>query len=501
MISRPPRPRSGRRVPADMPDDLAELPRLPDPGDACRPVHPAVDRPGDRPRGRTGSPRHRLGRVPRATGRGRAGSRSATGSSRRTGDRGSRPRSPPPCIDWAQREHGVTRFRASTAPDNVGSQAIIANLGFVQTGIADGRDRWPRTRLRPRPGAMMADARSPDGPTLRHPRRPRRCRARRADRRRRTADLPDLDLRAGRRRSAASRLRVRPLAEPHPRSARAGHRDARGRRRTGSRSPPARRPRRPSPSSSVRATRSSSATTSTAGRTATSSRSASPGPASPRPPSSTSRPGWTRSGRRCQSGRDLVWLETPTNPLLKVVDIAAVAATVDRRRAAEGGRRPLHRGRQHVRLAGDPAATDPGRGHRLPLGDQVPGRPLRHDPRSGGHLGRRHRRAPAVPAERDGRRARPAGLLPRPARPADAAPSGRTPPVERARVAEAAPRPRRRGVGQLPGLRWHGLVHAGGRAAGGPRRSARSRSPRAPTGSPSPSRSAAWSRSSRSRPR
>jgi len=36
----------------------------------------------------------------------------------------------------------------------------------------------------------------------------------------------------------------------------------------------------------------------------------------------------------------IVWLETPTNPLLKVVDIAAVAATVERR-AAEGGRRPL----------------------------------------------------------------------------------------------------------------------------------------------------------------
>jgi cystathionine gamma-synthase len=36
----------------------------------------------------------------------------------------------------------------------------------------------------------------------------------------------------------------------------------------------------------------------------------------------------------------LVWFETPTNPLLKVVDIAAVVATVERR-ATEGGRRPL----------------------------------------------------------------------------------------------------------------------------------------------------------------
>ena len=36
----------------------------------------------------------------------------------------------------------------------------------------------------------------------------------------------------------------------------------------------------------------------------------------------------------------LVWFESPTNPLLKVVDIAAIAATVQRR-ATEGGRRPL----------------------------------------------------------------------------------------------------------------------------------------------------------------
>jgi cystathionine gamma-synthase len=36
----------------------------------------------------------------------------------------------------------------------------------------------------------------------------------------------------------------------------------------------------------------------------------------------------------------LVWFETPTNPLLKVVDIAAVVATVERR-ASEGGGRPL----------------------------------------------------------------------------------------------------------------------------------------------------------------
>jgi cystathionine beta-lyase/cystathionine gamma-synthase len=37
----------------------------------------------------------------------------------------------------------------------------------------------------------------------------------------------------------------------------------------------------------------------------------------------------------------LVWFETPTNPLLKVVDIAAIADVVARRSAESGGRRPL----------------------------------------------------------------------------------------------------------------------------------------------------------------
>ena len=37
-------------------------------------------------------------------------------------------------LDWARREHGIRRFRASTAPDNVASQAILARLGFKQVG-------------------------------------------------------------------------------------------------------------------------------------------------------------------------------------------------------------------------------------------------------------------------------------------------------------------------------------------------------------------------------
>jgi [ribosomal protein S5]-alanine N-acetyltransferase len=38
-------------------------------------------------------------------------------------------------FDWAAREHGVTRFRASIAPDNVASLAVAAHLGFRQTGV------------------------------------------------------------------------------------------------------------------------------------------------------------------------------------------------------------------------------------------------------------------------------------------------------------------------------------------------------------------------------
>jgi RimJ/RimL family protein N-acetyltransferase len=56
-------------------------------------------------------------------------------------------------FDWAYREHGVTRFRAATAPDNVASQAVLARFGFREVGVQmdeyDGpelvfeRDGWP----------------------------------------------------------------------------------------------------------------------------------------------------------------------------------------------------------------------------------------------------------------------------------------------------------------------------------------------------------------------
>ena len=56
-------------------------------------------------------------------------------------------------FDWAYREHAITRFRASTAPDNVASRAVLAKFGFRQVGSQiddlDGlelvfeRDDWP----------------------------------------------------------------------------------------------------------------------------------------------------------------------------------------------------------------------------------------------------------------------------------------------------------------------------------------------------------------------
>ena len=36
---------------------------------------------------------------------------------------------------WAEEEHGVRRFIASVSPTNEPSLALIANLGFVQTGV------------------------------------------------------------------------------------------------------------------------------------------------------------------------------------------------------------------------------------------------------------------------------------------------------------------------------------------------------------------------------
>ena len=147
---------------------------------------------------------------------------------------------------------------------------------------------------------------------------------------------------------------------------------------------------------------------------------------------------------------------------------------VVRERAAQAGRAgPLDRRRQHVRLARPAAAARARRRHRVPLGDEVPRRPLRHDPRRRGHARRRGRRAAAVPPERDGRRARAVRLLPRPARAADAPPAGRAPRGQRHGRRPVPRRSRRHRVGLLSG--------PGRRAARAPRR-ARSRPARCAAG-------------------
>ena len=109
----------------------------------------------------------------------------------------------------------------------------------------------------------------------------------------------------------------------------------------------------------------------------------------------------------------MVWIETPSNPLLKVIDISAVArlaavagaiTVVDNTFATPYLQRPLE-----LRRRPRPA-----------LGDEVPRRPFRRHRRADRDALRRARRAAALPPERRRRGAEPVRLLPRHARPADA---------------------------------------------------------------------------------
>ena len=70
----------------------------------------------------------------------------------------------------------------------------------------------------------------------------------------------------------------------------------------------------------------------------------------------------------------LVWVETPSNPLLNVVDIRRAADAAHRRGRAA-------RRRQHLRVAVPAAAAGARRRRRRALDHQVPGRPLRRDRR------------------------------------------------------------------------------------------------------------------------
>ena len=149
----------------------------------------------------------------------------------------------------------------------------------------------------------------------------------------------------------------------------------------------------------------------------------------------------------------LIWVETPTNPLLTVVDIEAVVA--------RSGRGPGGRG-QHIRHAGHPASTRVGRRRRGAFGHQVPGRPLGRGGRPGGVRRRGAARTSALRPERGGRGARPVRLLPGSPRPAHAPPSGGGTRRERAR-GERVPAYGRCAGRALAGLRRHGLVPAPGR--------------------------------------
>ena len=186
------------------------------------------------------------------------------------------------------------------------------------------------------------------------------------DRRGHHADLPDLDLRAGRRRRAARRLRLQPQRQPDPHGARGVPRRARGRPCAASRSPAgsaaedtllrtrlrAGRPRRHS-RRRLRRRRSGCSTR------------------------CSSRWGLrytavdqtdldaVRAAVRDETA--LVWCETPTNPLLR--DRRHRRAGRDRARGRRAARR-----RQHLRLALPPAAARARRRHRRALDDEVPRR-------------------------------------------------------------------------------------------------------------------------------
>ena len=188
----------------------------------------------------------------------------------------------------------------------------------------------------------------------------------------------------------------------------------------------------------------------------------------------------------------LVWFETPTNPLLKTVDIAAVAATVERR-AAEGGRRPL--------IVVDNTFASPAIQRPLTLGadivfhsatkylaghsDTILGLAVTSDDEVAERLRFLQNAMGAVPGPQD------CFLVLRGLRTLHLR-------VERhqsnaAAVAGVPARATGRRGGPLPGDRRDGVVRARSGLGSGRPRNGRSRSPRGRACSPWPSRWAAWS--------
>ena len=164
--------------------------------------------------------------------------------------------------------------------------------------------------------------------------------------------------------------------------------------------------------------------------------------------------------RRCTPETSMVWVETPTNPLLSLADLRAIAE-ICRARGI------LCAGRQHLRQPLGAAAARARLRHRRALGDQVPQRPLRRDRRRR----RRRRRRPAgaaaraarLPAERGRRDRRPVRQLPRAARREDAGAAHGAPLRQRARAGALAGAAAAGGAGALPGARLASAARAGAR--------------------------------------
>ncbi len=130
----------------------------------------------------------------------------------------------------------------------------------------------------------------------------------------------------------------------------------------------------------------------------------------------------------------LVWLETPTNPLLKVADVAAICTRVrefEPQGAGGGG--------QHLRHSISAAATGAGRPLRRAQHHQVPGRSLGCGRRGNPDQRCRSLRAAEIPAERHRGGSGTDGLLAGAARPEDAG------------AAHAAPLRQRPAGGRIPG--------------------------------------------------
>ena len=145
----------------------------------------------------------------------------------------------------------------------------------------------------------------------------------------------------------------------------------------------------------------------------------------------------------------LVWVETPTNPSLNVIDVAGVIerkrnalVVVDNTFATPVHQRPLELGADAVVHS----TTKYLGGHS----DTVGGAAIVQGPGAA--------REGPLRAERGRRRARAARLLPRPPRPAHAAPAGRRARRQRARRLGLAARGRGHRGRPLAGLQRHGLL-------------------------------------------